>query len=129
MINRLKRYKPFKKISDKRLLNKNSQSDLNRSDWDFYLEIWELRGSICQVTERPLGEPLRSMFHHILPKSKYPQYRYSQWNIIILHPDVHATVEQDLDKVPKVKMMYEKLLKKHLNGNLPEQAIAFISDK
>lgn len=58
---------------------------------------------------------LTTCYHHVLEKKSYPQYKLSRENIVILHPDVHLQVHQDIDKTPKVKALREKLLQKHLN--------------
>lgn len=115
----LKRYKPWKLVSDKRRAAGPTHGRQHERDHQFYTEIWEERGGICQVSGDYLGaEPLTTMFHHILPKAKFPQYRYCSWNIILIHPDLHAQVERDMDKVPAVKVMYQDLLEKHLRGEL-----------
>lgn len=81
------------------------------SDQDFYNEIWLEREHRCFETEQklPFAAPLTTYFHHILPKAKYPQYRHSKWNIVILHPDAHSQVETMLDKCPRVKAITEHL--------------------
>ena|ERR1700751_5210012 len=80
------------------------------SDQYFYQEIWEEREHKCFESGKPLGtSPLSLFFHHILPKAKYPQYRHSKWNIVMLHPDAHSQVEVNLDKCPRVKALTEHL--------------------
>lgn len=66
---------------------------------------------VCYETGRLLlpdenGNPYTTYFHHVLPKSLYPQFRFSPWNIIILAPDVHSQVETSIDLCPKVKALY-----------------------
>lgn len=88
-------------------------------DKEFYLQIWEAQPHRCQVTGKWLGdEPLSTFFHHVLPKTRFPQYRWCRWNIAILHPEVHAQVEIDMDKVPEIRRLYEDLLEGHRNGEL-----------
>lgn len=81
-----------------------------QSDQMFYAEIWEEREHVCFESGKNLpAGPFLTYFHHILPKAKYPQYRHSKWNIVILHPDVHSQVETMLDKCPRVKAITEHL--------------------
>lgn len=88
-----------------------SREDITRdNDMGYYQEIWNERNCVCFETGKPLGmEPLTLYFHHILPKAKYPQYRYEKWNIVLLHPDAHSQAEIMLDKCPRVKALTEHL--------------------
>lgn len=79
-------------------------------DDEFYQEIWDERPHMCFETYQDLpSEPLTLYFHHILPKAKYPQYRHSKWNIVILHPNAHSQVEFNIHKCPRVKALTEHL--------------------
>jgi len=102
---------------------KRRKKPYNKEMWQkdiaFYTRIWEKSNRRCKITNRYLGdEPLTTFFHHILPKSRFPEYRWCEWNVIMLHPEVHAQVEIDIDRVPGARELYEKLLEKHLNGEL-----------
>lgn len=109
--NGLKRGKPLKKRSARQIEKDKGKGQRQINDWNFYLSIWNERPHKCEETGRPLGwEPLTTMFHHILEKENYPQYRYEKWNIALLHPDVHDQVGRDLDKTPKTKARREELL-------------------
>ncbi len=44
-----------------------------------------------------------SIYHHVLEKSKYPQFEFEEWNIIFLSPEVHNQVHTDINKTLKVK--------------------------
>ena len=69
----------------------------------FFEEIWKERPHICEVTGANLGRIPNSMyFHHILPKNKYPDFEFKKDNIIILHPNVHASVEMNMNKYPEI---------------------------
>ena len=84
-------------------------------DKQFYSEIWDEREHVCFETGVYLGsEPYTTMFHHVLPKSKYPQFRHCKWNIVLLHPDVHNQVETFIDKCPKVKELTLRLKEEKL---------------
>jgi 5-methylcytosine-specific restriction endonuclease McrA len=61
------------------------------------MEGWRFRGNtMC--------------YDHVLPKSKYPQYKFEPWNIIILLPEVHTQKTHDIDKTPRVRGLRDKLL-------------------
>lgn len=96
----LRRYKPFKRNSTQWAAKHKELSEQKHRDHEFFMEVWEERGGICEVTGLFLGEPLATMFHHLLPKSRYPEYRYCKWNIMLVAPDVHAQIEVDIAKVP-----------------------------
>lgn len=100
-----------------------------KEDVEFYQGIWDRRPlKTCEVTGKWLGkEPLSTFFHHVLSKNKFPQYRWCEWNIMLLHPDVHLQAERDLDKVPKVRERTEELLQKHSEGKLKECAFLHTS--
>lgn len=85
----------------------------------FFRDLWDKQedeqGSCyCYETGQELsGYKFRSntcCYHHILAKSKYPDYSMEDWNIVILHPDVHTLVENDLDKCPKVKALTKNIM-------------------
>ncbi len=84
-----------------------------------FMSIWNGRERICYETGKKLyGEPLSTYFHHVLEKSKYPQYKFCGWNIVLVTPEVHDQVHKDMDKTPKIKKLHLELLEKHLNfGN------------
>lgn len=88
---------------------------------NFFKRIWDTRedengNCVCYETGRELPFSFRQntcCYHHILPKSKYPQYALEEWNIVILHPEIHDQVEIDINKCPKVKNLTEKLKKQY----------------
>ena len=80
----------------------------------FFETIWNKRPHKCAVTGVSLGRIPNSMyFHHILPKSKYPEYEFDEENIVILHPDVHASVEMNMYKYELINNLREKLKTKY----------------
>jgi hypothetical protein len=69
----------------------------------FFESIWNKRPHRCEVTKASLGTiPNSTYFHHILPKNKYPNFEFNEDNIIILHPNIHASVEMDMYKYPEI---------------------------
>lgn len=95
-----------------------SQKKINvEKQWLFFYLILQTRGKESEITHKPLyGEISSTWFHHILPKSKYPELRYCVENIIILTPDEHNSVENGThyDEVAKRKIdlqeRYEELV-------------------
>lgn len=77
--------------------------------WDFFMTIWRDRPHYCQETGQWLGnEPKWTMFHHLIHKAPYPEFKYEVWNIALLHPDIHELVHQNLDATPTVKRLTEQ---------------------
>lgn len=77
---------------------------------EFFKLIWNKRNHISEISNEYLGNnPLSIFFHHILPKSKYPQAQYDEDNIILLTFAEHQTVEGDIYKYPKINEIRNKL--------------------
>jgi hypothetical protein len=84
---------------------------------DLYKLIWNKRAHNSEHSGKYLGnEALTLFFHHILPKSKYPEAMFDEENIILLTPDEHATVEMNSTKYEEVNKRREQLkIKYNLN--------------
>jgi len=79
-----------------------------------FKQIWNKRPHRSEVSGTYLGkEALSVYFHHILPKSKYPQFRNLEENIILLTADEHANVESDIYRYEKVNEIREYLIDKY----------------
>ena len=90
-----------------------------QKDVKFYTEIWTESNRKCQISGKYLGnEPLSTFFHHILAKTRFPEYRYCKWNILLVHPEIHNQIEMDIDRVPKARELYEDLMRRYENGEL-----------
>lgn len=77
---------------------------------NLFLEIWKRKPHKSEVSGSYLGkEPLTTFFHHILPKSKYPQAALDEQNIILLTPEEHASVELDIYKYEEINKRREML--------------------
>ena len=76
-----------------------------------FQKLWKLRGPFSEISGKWLGnEPLSTFFHHILPKSKYPDLELDENNIILLTPDEHQKVENDMyfyEEVNRRRKRYE----------------------
>jgi 5-methylcytosine-specific restriction endonuclease McrA len=100
----------------KKYKEKQAERDvLREADQMFYEGIWNSRPHFCFESGAYLGEePASYMFHHVLEKSKYPQFRHCDWNIVVLSWEKHNQVHNNIDKTPRVKFLREQLLKKHV---------------
>lgn len=94
------------------MLKTKSEKKINtEKQWLFFYEIMVERAEIegVHVSEisgkRLYGEINSTWFHHILPKSKYPELRYCRENIIMLTSEEHNEVEngKEYEKVEKRK--------------------------
>lgn len=80
---------------------------------DVYTQIWNTRKRKDFETGKSIyGHMKLSYFHHVLPKSKYPEYRLCLWNIILVSDLTHAQAELNLKKTPKIEA-YTKYLEEH----------------
>lgn len=106
-----KKFKPIAKKSAKKLKQEVEHKELLKKDREFYIEVWNSSPHVCRECERKLGRILNTIFmHHLLPKAKYPAYRHTPENIVILCPDHHSQAEINIDKVPKVKQLTKEAL-------------------
>lgn len=89
----------------------------------FFKEVWDKREDengdcYCYETGRQLPvshfRQNSCCYHHIIPKNKYPEFAFEEWNIVILHPDIHTQVEMDIDKCPRVKELTRKIKQEYL---------------
>ncbi len=77
----------------------------------FFMEIWKKREHKSEISGEPLGkEAMSTFFHHILPKSKYPEVAYNESNIILLTLDEHTNVEADIYRYEEINRRRIQLL-------------------
>jgi hypothetical protein len=111
--------KPIRKISRKGKERREQKSKLSEKDKLFWAAIWEEREHVDFETNEPIfGEPLTLYFHHILLKSKYPQYRFKKWNIVLVSWDTHTKTHTNIDLVPRIKAYEKELQDKISRGEL-----------
>jgi len=80
----------------------------------FFLQIWKKRPHKSEISGTYLGsEALSTYFHHILPKSKYPEACLDEENIILLTWEEHDQVEMDPTRYEEVNKRREQLKKKY----------------
>lgn len=97
----------IKKIRKKRVKERNEALAHNKLDfdvfqWGFEDEatmfdwVWEDRQHVSQVSGILLDDVTlyHAMFAHILPKGKFPLYRYNPNNILLVHPLEHVLIDQ-----------------------------------
>ena len=102
---------------------KKVDEELMSKDKAFYQSIWEEMETPrrCYETGKLLPkEPSAMMFHHILHKSLFPEFRHEKWNIVVLLPQVHSQVHLDIDRTPKVKeltLLTQDIFKELKKGN------------
>jgi|SRR5690606_15747260 len=101
-----------KKVVDKKEIEKQNK---------LFLEIWKERPHKSEVSgEKIYGECKTIYMHHILPKSKYPKFKFYKKNIIILTGDEHASVEMNMYKYPEINERRNKLLIEYYYAQNPE---------
>lgn len=100
----------IQKIKKKRAVERTKQMH------EWFLEVWEkrkkfdpvVRGSYVECFES--GKKLYSKYFkfntccysHYLPKAKYRDYAFEEWNIEIVDPAIHDQWEIDKEKCPKM---------------------------
>jgi 5-methylcytosine-specific restriction endonuclease McrA len=92
--------------------NKRNISDINA----FFLQIWNKRKKHdCENCGKWLGsEPLSYMFDHLLEKSKYPDLKYEEDNIMLVCLECHDNKTRgfltDLvnQKIQEIRKRYNK---------------------
>ncbi len=104
----------MKKISDKQKLKKQVERDMKERMLSVFLDIWMKRRHYSELSGKWLGkEALTTFFHHILPKSKYPQAMLDEENIILITFDEHSKVESDPTFFEEINKRREKLKEKY----------------
>ena len=114
---------PLRKISERQKEKNIEKTSRTKKLHEFFLTIWDGKENedgdcICYETGKILRRASfkgnSCTYHHILEKNIYPEYEFKEWNIVILHPEIHAQVHADIDRCPKIKELTEQLKKKYL---------------
>lgn len=110
-------HKPRKRISVQSLTKSVKKEDPIRKNIemkDFFLKIWATRPHRSEISNSYLGsEALSTYFHHILPKSKYPEASLDEENIILLNWEEHDQVESDPTRYEEINKRREQLKQKY----------------
>ena len=111
--------KPFKPSKYKKNLSfkpKNYEANYEEvlKMKNFFMDIWKKKPHKSEISGVPLGsEALSTFFHHILPKSKYPEASLDEENIILLTWEEHDQVESDTTRYDEVNKRRELLKQKY----------------
>lgn len=107
---------------------------LQESQIKLFKKIWDNRSHYSEISGEPLerytDELWLCIFAHILPKSHYPRYKYSEENIMLVTPSEHQLLDQGTydqrAKYPKVNwdLFFQK--KEHLKRQYYEEERQFI---
>lgn len=93
------------KVSKKRQKKLEEQKELLKQDEEFYKEVWAASPHKCQNCDCKLPKtPYNWMFHHLLEKRNYPQFRHTPENIMILCLTCHSKAETNIDFAPKIQI-------------------------
>ena len=104
----------MKKITEKQKQKEKERKAFNAMLLSTFMDIWHERDHNSEISRRWLGkEPLTVFFHHILPKSKYPDAAFDKDNIILVTFEEHQKVEQDPNLYEEVNNRREQLMKKY----------------
>lgn len=93
------------------------QKEVLADDQKFYRLIWKKKKHVSELSGKPLGDKMKSIFFsHILPKKNYPRFRHREDNIMLMTAQEHHDWEftdRKNEIFDKVKEKYEKLLQEY----------------
>lgn len=116
-------FKYWSELKAKSHKKKNEKEKSIRDlDDDFYKFCWKHKPHVCAECGLELQTFDRDFLHHILAKSKYPQFRHEVRNIIVLcgRFSCHAKAESAIS-YPKMKVFkYCEGVKKKLLASIGE---------
>ena len=83
----------------------------------FFYYIWHIRtDKRCAICGKPLkGEISSTYFDHLLEKSKYPEIKYLEDNILLVCPDHHTDKTNGFPH-PTHKKAIDKFYKKYIKN-------------
>jgi hypothetical protein len=77
----------------------NNEHKGKQSQISLFKKVWDESNKKCQLTGKdlswivPYTSHWFSCFAHILPKGKYPRFKYLQKNILLVHYDIHYQLD------------------------------------
>jgi hypothetical protein len=86
---------------------------------DLFLEIWNERPHVSEVSGKPIKEFDIRCFSHTLTKGAYPSMRLSKKNIVLMTPEEHHEWEFTDRKDPKwdkIKKLEQELKQEYYNA-------------
>jgi hypothetical protein len=91
-----------------------NMADVKLKQEIFFKGIWNKRKHVSELSGEYLGkEPKTIFFHHLLPKSKYPQAEFDEENIILVTFVEHQQVESNIFRYSEVNDRRGKLITKY----------------
>lgn len=92
----------------------------------FFVDLWNEREENGYIQCFETGRVMKrsryrenwSVYSHILPKSKYPQYKFEKWNVKIVTPDAHTQYEVAPERAKKQYALRLELLEKIKKGEI-----------
>lgn len=93
--------------SSKKAKSQKTRKENSEKQWIFFYTLLQLRSKESEISgDKLYGDLNSTWFHHILPKSKYPELRFCPENIIIVTFDEHTEIEngKTFDEVEKRKI-------------------------
>jgi hypothetical protein len=108
-----KKFYTIPRVSKKRAKKILEDKATLEADREFYKEVYRAAPHVCYNCGCKLPkEPSTFMFHHLLEKRNYPQFRYEPLNIAILCLECHSKCETNIDFAPKIKEMRRQVEQK-----------------
>jgi hypothetical protein len=113
-----KERKPINKFSEKRKAGLEFKKSETEKLHKWFLDIWDMTEDasgycFCYETHEPMHRSIyrdnSCCYHHLLEKSKYPQYALEEWNLVIVLPRIHSQVHSNIDKTPRIKILTTEL--------------------
>lgn len=103
----------IKQISEKGIEKKKLKTENTKKLHLWFQKLWESEPHYSEISGKWLGKENNTCFwHHLYPKSKYPEYALDRDNIIRLTADEHAECEANPIKyeivVKKLEFLKEK---------------------
>lgn len=85
---------------------------------NFFIDLWDERcdsngNCFCfesgKLMSREVYRENIACYHHLLFKSRFPEFKFNKDNIVIITPDIHTQTHQDIYKTPKIKDETERI--------------------
>lgn len=91
--------------------------------YKLFLEIWNERPHVSEISGRPLLYPQHPQWHwqfaHILGKGAYPAFKFKKENIMLMLPEEHEKQESFVtyrEKHEELKKLYYEQSNSHREG-------------
>jgi hypothetical protein len=118
-----KRMDPTSKLGVGKSIQKRTSKQLSKEIdkkiqahkmFEFFVDIWKKKKHVCENCNKYLGEqPLSYMFDHLLEKSKYPELKFEEENIMLVCLECHDEKTRGFYS-EKVMKLIESLKLKYL---------------